>query len=141
MQWCDLASVNFIISALTDRDRVEHVLWIGAFRDNEIAEGHPIARALLLASDGSSRSGHVRLDPLTREHIRDLAVDALACAPDRADRIAAYLMDKSDGSPLFVRGLLTSLHDQGLVTFDAREECWSLHEEEIRSADLPSDVM
>jgi predicted ATPase/serine/threonine protein kinase len=139
MQWCDPASLEFITSMLDDE--VAHILWLGAFREQEVTPEHPL-RALLdgLASHAPLRQA-VRLGPLDDAELRGLIADTLACPEERTAKLATFVRDRTDGNPLFAQTLLASLHEQGLFVFSPREECWTWDDEAIRSAELPDDLL
>src|SRR5207244_2251939 len=42
LQWATAVPIEFIDSVLTD-ERLSHVLMVGAYRDTEVDEGHPLS--------------------------------------------------------------------------------------------------
>ncbi|HWU90742.1 MAG TPA: AAA family ATPase, partial [Kofleriaceae bacterium] len=139
MQWCDRASVQMICSLLGDRE-VDHILWICAFRDGELAPGHPVHELLAVVPARPELRVELPIGPLSRADLQGLLADTLGCPPARAAQLATFFHDKTDGNPLFARTLLTSLHDQGFFTLSAMRESWVWNDEAIRSAELPDDI-
>ncbi|WP_044965179.1 serine/threonine-protein kinase PknK [Sorangium cellulosum] len=140
MQWCDLATITFISSALKD-EQVQYVLWVGAFRDNEVGPDHPIVTALRQNAAQQAPLHHITLVPLDRESIEELSAETLGCSRERAQVMGTFILDKTDGNPLFARTLLTSLHDQELIVFVPDQECWEWRNDATRSAELPGDIV
>jgi predicted ATPase len=139
MQWCDPASLEFITSMLDDE--VGHILWLGAFREQELATGHPLQTLLDSLEGQAPLRRAIHLGPLDDDELRALIADTLACPEQRAAKLASFVRDRTDGNPLFAQTLLASLHDQGLFVFSPREECWTWDDEAIRSAELPDDLL
>jgi predicted ATPase/serine/threonine protein kinase len=135
MQWCDQASIRLICSLLGDAE-VGHILWICAFRDAQ----HPLYGQLWAAPARGTLHIKLPVGPLARGDLQAFLAATLGCAPARAAALATFFHDKTDGNPLFANTLLSSLHDQGLFTFSAREERWCWDDDAIRSAELPGDI-
>ena len=65
------------------------------------------------------------LAPLAREDLEQLIGDSLRCEPERAASLARLLHEKTAGNPFFAIQFLSSLAEEGLLTFDHREARWS----------------
>jgi predicted ATPase/serine/threonine protein kinase len=140
MQWCDLASIRLICSLLGDRE-VRHILWICAFRDNELTPAHPLHELLAAVPARPELRVELPVQPLSRGELEAFLADSLGCTGARAAALAAFFDSRTDGNPLDARTLLASLFDQGFFTFSPRRERWDWDDAAIRSAELPGDLL
>src|SRR6202166_3291958 len=83
LQWLDAATLDLLENVLTQSD-LQHLMLIGAYRDNEVTPAHPLMRKLEAIRNAGASVNEVRLAPLAREHVGQLIVDALHREPTRA---------------------------------------------------------
>jgi predicted ATPase/signal transduction histidine kinase len=124
LQWLDAGTLAVLEDLLTQRD-VQHVLLIGAFRDNEVDAAHPLRRTLGAIRAAGARVREIRLVPLARRDVRQLLADALRCAPARVAPLAQLVHDKTAGNPFFAMQFMAALADEGVLTFEHGQGCWS----------------
>src|SRR5262249_24453165 len=124
LQWLDAATLDLIEDLLTQPD-VRHLLLIGAYRDNEVDHTHPLMLKLGAIRQAGAKVEDIVLAPLTREDLEQLIADALHCRPARATPLAQLIHDKTAGNPFFAIQFSSSLAEEGLLTFDQGEGCWS----------------
>ena len=60
----------------------------------------------------------IALAPLAREDVAQLMADALRCEPERAVPLAQLVHEKTAGNPFFAIQFISSLAEEGLLTFD-----------------------
>ncbi|MGY3496367.1 ATP-binding sensor histidine kinase [Bradyrhizobium sp. USDA 4502] len=120
LQWIDSATLDLLEDLLTQRD-VQHLMLIGAYRDNEVGSGHPLIRKLE-AIDAVVHK--IILGPLTRGDLGQLISDALHCDTERAMALAQLIHDKTGGNPFFANQLISVLVEESLLVFDG-EGRWS----------------
>jgi PAS domain S-box-containing protein len=124
LQWLDAATLDMIEDLLTHSD-VKHLMLIGAYRDNEVTAAHPLRRRLDTIRAAGCKVAEISLAPLNPEHLRSLVADALHCGPERATPLAQLVHDKTGGNPFFAIQFLSSLAEEGLITFDHEAARWS----------------
>ncbi|HJX19886.1 MAG TPA: AAA family ATPase, partial [Steroidobacteraceae bacterium] len=78
LQWLDAATLDLLEDLLTQPD-VQHLLLIGAYRDNEVNETHPLVRKLQAIRKAGSRVHDIVLAPLTRADLGQLIANSLHC--------------------------------------------------------------
>lgn len=132
LQWLDTATLDLIEYILTQSD-LKYLLLIGAYRDNEVDSSHPLMRKLEAICQTQAPVQEIRLDPLGSEHLRELILDALRCAPARTAPLADLVREKTGGNPFFVRQFLHTLEDEGLLTFNVQAARWSWDLERVRA--------
>ena len=101
LQWLDAATLDLLEGLLTRGD-VQHLLVIGAYRDNEVDATHPLTRKL----DAIRRAGglvqEIRLSPLVPDDLGQLVADGLRCEPARAGPLVRLVHQKTAGNPFFL---------------------------------------
>ncbi|HEY2224075.1 BREX system ATP-binding domain-containing protein [Actinomycetospora sp.] len=109
LHWADDGTVAMVRHAA--RSTVKHrVLVVGAFRDGEIGEAHPLSDALgALRSDAECTT--LRLAGIDRHAVEGL-LSATVGAPV-ADDVVAAVSDETGGNPFFAREIVRQLHEDG----------------------------
>ena len=64
------------------------------------------------------------LTPLGRDDLGQLLADSLHCEPERAAPLAELIHEKTTGNPFFAIQFISTLADEGLLTFDYGEGRW-----------------
>jgi PAS domain S-box-containing protein len=123
LQWLDAATLELLEDLLTRPD-LQHLMLIGAYRDNEVDATHLLSRKLEAIQNAGGKIKTIRLTPLTPEHLMGLIVDALRCESKSAKPLAELVHDKTAGNPFFVIQFLYALADEGLLHFDHDAACW-----------------
>jgi PAS domain S-box-containing protein len=124
LQWLDAATLDMLADLLTQAD-VQHLLVIGAYRDNEVDSGHPLTRRLDTIRKEGAFVQEISLAPLAREDLERFVADTLSCAPDRAAPLARLVHEKTAGNPFFAIQFISALAEEGLLRFDHDAERWS----------------
>lgn len=138
LQWADLPSIDLLVS-LASED-APHVLVIGAYRDTEVGSGHPLRSAIQKIEEQGSQVPEIHLGPLGEDAVLELLTDVLGPGSGRV-RLAVMCHDKTQGNPFFLRRLLESLHEDGLLTFDGESGGWSWSSTKIRTRPVGEDVV
>ncbi len=139
LQWADPASLNLIRLMLVPKRA--HLLLIGAFRDNELHEAHPLW--LLLKDIEKSPAGirRIELVPLSLKQVSRFVRDTLACREEDAGVLGRLVLEKTLGNPFFVGEFLKSLHSEGLFWFDDQDGCWRWDIDRIRKTGTTNNVV
>ena len=64
------------------------------------------------------------LTPLGRDDLGQLLADSLHCEPERSTPLAELIHEKTSGNPFFAIQFISTLADEGLLTFDYGEGRW-----------------
>ncbi len=114
LQWADSASLKLLQLLMQD---TEHLLVLGAYRDNEVSPVHPF----ILTVDEIIKSGAtvntITLQPLGLADMNQLVADTLNCDFSLAQPLTELVYQKTKGNPFFATQFLKALHDDGLITF------------------------
>jgi predicted ATPase/transcriptional regulator with GAF, ATPase, and Fis domain len=123
LQWLDAATLDLLEDLLTQTD-LQHLLLIGAYRDNEVSAAHPLVRKLDAIRQAGATVQDIVLTPLGRDDLGQLLTDSLHCERERATPLAELIHEKTTGNPFFAIQFITALTDEGLLSFDYRERRW-----------------
>ena len=140
LQWADSASLNLIKALLTDEDN-RYLLLIGAYRDNEVDEAHPLLLMQSEALQEGATISAIDLQPLSLEHLTELVNDATHGDEARARALAELVHAKTGGNAFFVHQFLKALHESGLLRFDPAERVWRADPAEIRKRGITDNVV
>ena len=128
LQWLDAATLDLMEDLLTRRD-VQHLMLIGAYRDNEVNSAHPLMRKLEAIRQAGAIVQEIVLEPLAREDLATLVADSFHCEAESAIPLAQLIHEKTAGNPFFAIQFISALAEERLVTFDRGERrwCWDLN--------------
>src|SRR5205823_10662610 len=123
LQWLDAATLDLLEDLLTRPD-VQHLMVIGAYRDNEVSPSHPLLRTLGAIRKAGARVQEIVLAPLGLDDLSLLAAGAMHCAPERVRPLAQLVQEKTGGNPFFAVQFLTELAEEELLAFDPVAPAW-----------------
>lgn len=124
LQWLDAATLDLLEDLSTQAD-VRHLLLIGAYRDNEVSDTHPLMRKLQAIRRAGARVQDVVLAPLTCEDLGRLIGDSLHCEPVQAAPLAQLVHQRTAGNPFFAIQFITALAEEELLRFDHASRSWA----------------
>jgi predicted ATPase/signal transduction histidine kinase/PAS domain-containing protein len=124
LQWLDAATLDLLEDLLVRSD-VQHLMLIGAYRDNEVNSAHPLMRKLEAIRQAGAIVQEIILAPLAREDLGRLIADALHSEPERATPLAQLVQEKTAGNPFFAIQFLSALAEEALLAFDHGGGRWS----------------
>jgi PAS domain S-box-containing protein len=123
LQWLDAATLDLLEDLLT-RDDLRHLFLIGAYRDNEVHATHPLVRKLDAIRQAGAAVEDIVLTPLGQVDLRQLMADSLHCELERASPLAELIHEKTTGNPFFAIQFISTLAEEGLLTFDYADGRW-----------------
>jgi PAS domain S-box-containing protein len=140
LQWLDSATLDLLEHLVTNSE-VQHLLLVGAYRDNEVGTAHPLMRTLAAIREAGSGLHEIVLAPLRIDDVGRLVADALHCEPERARPLAQLVHEKTGGNPFFAIQFFTALADEGLLTFGPVTRAWQWDIDRIRARSYTDNVV
>lgn len=140
LQWLDAATLDLLEDMLTRPD-LQHLLLIGAYRDNEVSATHPLMRKLETIRQAGATLQDIVLAPLARDDLRQLLSDSLRCDLQRAEPLAQLLHEKTTGNPFFAIQFIATLAEEGLLAYDYDAGYWSWDLDRIRAKGFTDNVV
>jgi len=123
LQWADQPSLDFIRDLL-DETALNGLLFIGAYRDNEIDELHPLSRFLREQVPPSCAATVMTLPNLTVGDIGALLAQMLRMPQTNVGALAKALYAKAGGNPFFTIELLNALFREGILRSNPQQASW-----------------
>ena len=139
LQWLDSATLGLMSDFLVHPD-VQHLLVVGAYRDNEVGPDHPLTSALTTIRRSGGHVREISLGALRIEHVEELLGASLRTDRDRVRPLAALIFERTGGNPLFVIHFMTELAAEGLLSFDTDASAWSWDLQGIHAKDFTDNV-
>jgi predicted ATPase/signal transduction histidine kinase len=128
LQWADVGTLHVLERLLKQAESA--LLFIGAFRGNEVGADHPL-RAGPLAQRHDAVT--IELGPLNEAALRELIASALHRDAQALAPLAEEIGRKTGRNPFFVRHLLRVLADEGALEYDLEAGAWGWHLERVMS--------
>ena len=140
LQWVDAASLGFL-QAIMQREDSRYLLFIGAYRDNEVDGAHPLMKALESLQQAQVIVNTLTLSPIEPEAIASLVADTLYTNKEHVKDLVTLLHKKTGGNPFFLTQLLNILHQKQLIQFDHDASCWRWYLEQIEDHSITDNVV
>ena len=140
LQWLDAATLDLLQDLLTQSE-VQYLLLIGAYRENEVNPGHPLIRKLEAIRRAGGTVHEISLAPLIPSDLLQLVADSVCCEPEPVASLADLIHEKTAGNPFFVIQFISTLTDEGLLTFNHDEGRWSWDLDDIHSKGYTDNVV
>jgi PAS domain S-box-containing protein len=140
LQWLDPATLRLLEQLVTD-PKGQHLLLIGAYRDNEVTSHHPLMLTLGAIRKTQAIVREIELGPLSLADVNQLLSDALRCELAHARPLAKLVHEKTGGNPFFTIQFLTTLAEERLLEFEAREAAWRWDLNRIRAKGFTDNVV
>src|SRR5712692_6650169 len=147
LQWLDAATLDLLADLLTRTD-VQHLLLVGAYRDNEVNPAHPLVRKLEAIRSAGGTIHEISLSPLPPGDLLQLVADSLHCEPEQAASLAQLIHEKTAGNPFFAIQFISMLSDEGLLALhhDKWRGWWQLGRDQAKDyvnnlADLQTGIL
>ncbi|MGD1851582.1 MAG: AAA family ATPase [Cyanophyceae cyanobacterium] len=138
LQWAELAALELMKLLM---EQGQHLLLLGAYRDNEGSPAHPTMQAVDELERAGATVGTIAQEPLDLDHMTQLVAETLHCSTDLARPLAELVDRKTQGNPFFTTQFLQALHRDGQITFDGDRQHWECDVTAIQQLTLTDDVV
>ena len=123
LQWADLATLHLLAHQSTASDN-NAVLFIGAYRPEQVENGHPIHHLIETVELAKGRLKSINLGNLARHHVRQMVMDSFGGEDEHINQLTDDCFDRCNGNPLFIKQYITALHEYEQLRFDQRKVQW-----------------
>ncbi|HSF46151.1 MAG TPA: AAA family ATPase, partial [Chitinophagaceae bacterium] len=139
LQWSDVPTLNLVNRLVTSHE-LSHLLFIGAYRDNEVENTHPLSLTIR-EIQGKRVVEHLLLTPLNFDATDQLTRETFLCEPGRSAALSQIVYEKSAGNPFFTIELLKNLHDREIIYFNSARGCWDWDIDVVKNVDYSDNVI
>jgi class 3 adenylate cyclase len=124
LQWADSGSILFLKHLITT---TESIFVIGAYRDNEVDNNHPLAIAL----ENFNSIPNIVLSTLSIDDLNLMVADTLKIQKDETKSLSELIFKKTGGNPFFSREFINTLYEEEQITLKNGKWNWDVTKIEI----------
>lgn len=142
-QWADLASMALLNVLMEDRQN-HYLLFIGAYRKNEILPTHPLPAVIESIRKLGWVVHDIPLPNLSRENAREWLEDTLKSGGKTGQEVSSLadlIYQKTGGNAFFMTHFLQELYRENWLRFDFERCIWDWDVEEIEKQDITDNVV
>ena len=126
LQWADESSLWLLKTLLTDQENT-HLLCVGAYRDKDINDNHPLTRTINEIRQENAQVNEIDVANLSQDTIELLLVETLPTLPsEHLKDLTSHIIAKTQGNAFFTRQWLEYLFQEGVLTFSYENNSWQL---------------
>ncbi len=141
LQWADLAFLN-LMKVLMEDNQIQYLMFIGAYRDNEISPTHPLATTLEEIRNECETILAIPVHNLEIEHLQEWLKDTLKTAGQQELLdFSGLLHKKTQGNAFFTIQFLKNLFKEELLWFDFEQSRWIHNLEQIEKQNITDNVV
>jgi predicted ATPase/signal transduction histidine kinase/DNA-binding response OmpR family regulator/tRNA A-37 threonylcarbamoyl transferase component Bud32 len=144
LQWADLASLGLLPLLMEDRQS-RYLLFIGAYRDNEVSPIHPLMTTIEEIRQREIDIPTIPIRNLGWEHVREWLGDTLKTGNKKGAGDLAALADliyaKTQGNAFFTIRFMANLYEEKLLHFDFKNFQWNWDITEIQKQNITDNVV
>jgi predicted ATPase len=123
LQWSDGDTLKLVHSLFINQD-MKGLLVVGAYRDDEVDDVHPVAITSKKITETESRVTEVAVACLSEATVNELVAFATDLRVDQTEPLSRLIHCKTLGNCFFVTQFLEMLQDDGLLSFSFVSYQW-----------------
>lgn len=140
LQWADRESL-LLLELLVADAALGRVLFVGAFRDNEVGPGHPLAGLLERSAQRAPAPTTLTLGPLSEADSAALVADVLRTAPEESRELAGKVYALAGGNPFFTLQVLRELFETGALRPEVTARRWRVDWNAVEALSVRENVV
>lgn len=140
LQWADPPTLK-LLERLVCSEADLCVLVIGAYRDNEVDDTHPLALTRTSIEHVRGSVEQLRLNNLDLAQVSQLIADSVHADLREVGPLAALCLEKTQGNPFFLGQFLGALHQHGEIHYARSVGGWRWNIEQIRQRGMTDNVV
>src|SRR5215204_611056 len=138
LQWCDDSSLGLLRELVVKE--IPYLFVIGAYRNNEVNDGHPLALAIEEIKK-TKRVHEIQLRALNEQQVNQIVSDALLRTQDETRELALSIFKRTAGNPFYINELLKTVYHEGLIRFNFSNGKWTWEIEKISALNISENVI
>ncbi len=140
LQWADPPTLQ-LLEHLLGEDTGLCTLVIGAYRDNEVDDAHPLCVMVKALERAQGPVEHLWLRNLEIAQVCQLVADTLHSNTTEVAPLAGLCHEKTQGNPFFLGQFLSTLQQSGEIHYVRSEGAWRWNMEQIRQRGMTENVV
>lgn len=138
MHWADEKSLK-LIDQFFSHNNSQRFLLVVACRPMQAAESSSFAKFIDKFSKMRRRFSEINLGPLQPSDVGVLTAKMLNSPQSVRPELVAYLMEKTEGSPVYLVEMIRSLVAQEFINYDSRQKVWDYDIKQIIDSPVSLD--
>ena len=140
LQWADSASIKLLEVLLSDKSN-GYLLFIGAYRDNEVSASHPLIIMQNDLGEKGMKMETIHVSNLTLENLNDLISAAVNEHRTNTLALSELVNSKTQGNAFFSTQFLKTLFSENLLQFDFEKLRWNWDIEKVKAQNISDNVV
>ena len=140
LQWADASSLNLFKLIAESRD-IDYVMFIGAYRKNEIDEEHPLTRRINELEEEKIPLKEIAIADLSYAHTNNLIAESLHTGQENTSFLSDIIFNKTKGNAFYTRQFLKSVYEEGILHFDFDHAKWQWNADLIMQMNVSGNVV
>lgn len=159
LQWADAASLKLVQLLMSganisssrstvvlpegsiEEDTAKSLLLIGAYRNNEVDESHPLDITVKEIQKTGTIVNYITLEPLTQNQLNSLIADTLHYQETNTTVLTQMVFAKTKGNPFFVNQFLKYLYNEKAIQFNSETVKWEYELDKVKALSFTDDVV
>lgn len=138
LQWIDQASID-LLKEISSNISSQHLLIIGAYRDDEIIEGHSIEKFINYTNVNEFPLEQMFIKPFDINKMARFISGILYDSEENIMEIARFILKKGQGNPFFSIEILKQLVDEKVIS--RVKDKWQIDKEAFETLKVPSTII
>jgi len=140
LHWADSATLR-LVEMLLEETSIHALMVIGAYRETDLEDAHPIHDMLTRLRGKKGRVGHIFLNRLRLEQVSRMVADTLRRVREEVVPLAKLIYRKTEGNPFFIYEFLRTLHKESLLFYDERRRVWDWDQAGVSRLGVTEDLL
>ena len=130
LQWIDPPSLS-LLEAMAPTLSQSTLMIIGAYRDNEVSEHHPLMISMPAFKESCSNVLSIELKELPSPVLVEMLKETIDLPDSEYEQLNRTLCEKTGGNPLIYKTMLTTLFTQESLYFDYSRKQWDWNKKAV----------
>jgi len=140
LQWCDIATFDFLQFVFANPQDYPFIFFMGAYRHNEVDSSHPLIKLLQTIQEHDVPINELRIEELSPKYCREMVAYILDDEEKSIASLAKFIIELTGGNPLFVSESLAYLYNENLLHLDDSHQ-WRWDIDNIRQSNMPTTIV
>ena len=140
LQWADSGSLELLYVLLKSKE-INHVLIIGAYRNNEVSISHPLMLMLNRLTSEDKKIKTLTLAELEKDDVNQLIADSFHQYQKDTTELTELVMNKTRGNPFFINRFIQKLVQERLICFETAQGKWKWDADKINTMNITDNVV
>ena len=140
LQWSDHGTLKLIEKFLSSSE-YKGILFIGAYRDNEVDKSHNLYKMLYELEQNDIFYDELILTPLVLDDVKSLVSETLKKDKNEVNTLSRELYQNTEGNPFFLHVTLHQLYEDGVIYLDENIGQWVIEEAKFSKIKFSDNVV